>query len=237
MKNMERPLIAISSDSNASMRDGKPRRLVCPKAYAAAIHAAGGVPVLAMEYGAERFADVCDALLLSGGDDIPPYVFGEETLNETVMADDIRFEYEYALLTAFLAAQKPVFGICRGVQVINCFFGGDIYQDLPAQLGVCHRNDGLVHCVQTSAGSQLRLLLGPHALVNSTHHQAIRRVAPGFLVSAVSDDGVIEGIEHESLPVFGVQFHPEQMTPGAYDERTADCSPLFRYFLQLIPKR
>lgn len=230
-----KPLVCLSSDSNACEHDGRPRRLISPKAYATAVAAAGGVPLLAMEYEAERFASLCDALLLTGGDDLEPEMFGETVLNDTVSLDSERSAFETPLLAAFLAVGKPILGICRGMQFLNCSMGGDLYQDLAAQCGLCHSGEARTHGIRTEPGSVLYRLFGQECLVNSTHHQAVRKVALHFHVTAVAPDGVVEAFEHETLPIWGVQFHPECMTQGAYDGRTPDCAPLFRSFLSLIP--
>ncbi len=231
---MERkPLICLSADSNACAHDGRPRRLISPKTYASAVAAAGGVPVLAAEFEPDAFAACCDGLLLTGGDDIDPELFGETVLNESVSLDSVRTAFELCLLSAFRKAGKPIMGICRGVQLLNCGFGGDLYQDLAAQRGVCHQDNQMVHQIRIEPDSLLHRLFGETCLVNSTHHQAIRSLAPHFRVTATAPDGVIEAIEHDTLPVFGVQFHPERMTGEAHDGRTPDFEPLFRHFVQL----
>ena len=116
--------------------------------------------------------------------------------------------------------RKPVFGICRGIQVINVFFAGTLYQDLPSEYpdqSICHQRPDKewepVHDIKIKEGSKLSLFLGgmTETQVNSTHHQSCKDIAPGFVVSATSPDGVVEAIESETLPIVAVQFHPERL--------------------------
>lgn len=211
--------------------------------YTNAVLRAGLIPVLLpctdRAEAVRQMVERVDALLLpGGGSDVDPALFGAARspyLGEVVAERDA---FEYALLREAVRQQKPVLGICRGIQVINVFFGGTLYQDLadefhPSSLnpslvdaeGACEsrfapllnhqRPDkewDVVHEIRLVAGSRLERLLGAEQLgVNSTHHQAVAQVAPGFRISAISPDGVIEAIEHTELPILGVQFHPERL--------------------------
>lgn len=226
-------LILIPTDSGVQATGT--RELRSPAAYARAISTAGAVPVLGGEQCAADLADLCDGLLLAGGPDIEPDLFGEEVYNDTVHCDTPRTKYEYELLKEFLARGKAVMGICRGEQLINVYLGGDMYQDLAHQQGVFHSSYELRHKVVAEPGSYLEKLLGKEFMVNSTHHQAVRKLAPGLKLAARSQaDGVVEAYEHESLPIFGVQWHPERLTNQMRDERTPDMAPLFTYFLELV---
>ncbi len=228
-------LILVSSDSGV-LSSGM-RELRSPAAYTRAIAAAGGVPVIGGEQCAEELAEICDGLLLSGGPDIEPELFGETIYNDTVHCDGPRTKYEYELLKAFLAKGKAIMGICRGEQIINVYLGGTMYQDLAWQKGVYHSCYELRHKVVTEKGSIVQRLLGDEFNVNSTHHQAVKELAPGLKVTAHSkEDGVIEAYEHESLPIFGVQWHPERLTNIMRDSRTPDMAPLFTYFLEQVEK-
>jgi len=181
----------------------------------------------------EELAELCDGLLLSGGEDINPKWLGEEKLNDSVRYDDIRDEYEMALFKAFYAKKKPIFGICRGFQFINVAMGGGLYQDLVEQCGFVHMNREIRHPLRTKEGSLLYRLFGENFRVNSTHHQAVRGLAEGLIETAWSVEGIVEGFEHESLPIFGTQFHPERLTNIMWDDRTPDFAPLFKYFIDL----
>ena len=136
---MKKPLILITNSSNREEPMGEGARIIhCPYAYGAAIAAAGGIPVQTMEFAAEELADLCDGLLLSGGEDVDPARYGETILNDTVIADTRRDAYEFPLAKAFLDRGKPILAICRGFQVLNVVLGGDLWQDLPEQLGFIH---------------------------------------------------------------------------------------------------
>lgn len=232
------PLICITTDSNRRQAPAGPRQLILPKAYAAAIAAAGGIPLLAAEVCPQRLADLCSALLLSGGDDLDPALYGETPLNDSLHPDPERDSFEFTLTRAFLARGKPVFGICRGCQVLNCVLGGTLYQDLPEQLGVIHLDSRLRHPIICTEDSLLARLFTRRFRVNSTHHQAIRDIAPALRITAWSVDGVAEAFEAADPDrlLWGVQFHPERLTGPQWDGRTPDFAPLFRLFVDTARK-
>lgn len=233
-----KPVICISSDSNNREKHGaEPRQHYCPAAYSRAVAAAGGVPVLAPEQCVAEMEQLCDALLLSGGDDVCPELYGEEILNGTVCTDPKRTAYEVPLMKAFLDAGKPILCICRGFQIANCVLGGNLYQDLVAQCGYVHMNTDIRHEVTAEPGSVLYRLFGERFRVNSTHHQAVRTLGRGLHVTARSVEGLIEAYEHDSLPIWGTQFHPERLTGIAWDERTPDFAPYFKAFIDMVKER
>ncbi|HOG01556.1 MAG TPA: gamma-glutamyl-gamma-aminobutyrate hydrolase family protein [Clostridia bacterium] len=229
-----KPIICITSDSNQADWTEKPRQLESPKAYSLAVARAGGIPWLASEVCEAELAQLCDGLLLSGGDDVHPKYFGEAVLNASVNIDAGRDEFEMKLIPEFLSRGKPILCICRGIQALNIAMGGDIYQDLVAQCGFVHMNKDIRHTVYAEPGTLLHELFGGEFRTNSTHHQAVRKLAPGFKVAARSAEGVIEAIEHESLPIYGCQFHPERLTGEGWDERTPDFAPLFARFVEIV---
>ena len=232
---MGKPVICVSSDSNNREKKGaEPRQHYSPAAYSRAIAAAGGVPVIAPEQCCGEMAELCDALLLTGGDDVCPELYGEEILNDTVCTDPKRTAYEVPLTRAFLEKEKPILCICRGFQIMNCVLGGDLYQDLVAQCGYVHMNTDIRHFVTAEPGSVLYKLFGERFKVNSTHHQAVRRLGEGLHVTARSVDGLIEAFEHDTLPIWGTQFHPERLTGIAWDDRTDDFAPYFAAFIDLV---
>lgn len=228
-----RPVIAISPNGVAPKNPGSYRTLECSTAYTRALAQAGGLPVLLCEEAPETAVQLFDGLVLSGGGDIDPSLFGESILNDTVNIDAVRDAFEVPLIRAFCDAGKPVLGICRGMQVVNVALGGTLYQDLPEQLGFVHFDLKLRHYVTTTHGSVMHRLFGEHFRVNSTHHQAVRDLAPGLRMSAKSPEGIIEAFEHDTLPVLGTQFHPERMTGLTDDLRTPDFLPLFEHFITL----
>ena len=196
--------------------------------YCRAVQTAGGLPVPG--YAPEPDPS-CAGLLLCGGGDMAPYLFGQEDLGSN--PPDLKRDLaELALFRFFQEAGRPVFGICRGLQVIHVALGGTIIQDLPPDLRRVHAWDGADRChlISTAEDSLLRRLWGSRFPVNSAHHQAVAGAAPGMRVTAWADGDVPEAEEHRTRPVFGVQFHPERMgsCPGAPDGLV-----LFSHFLSL----
>lgn len=165
-----------------------------------------------------------DGLILAGGGDICPSLFGQKNCGSTDIDPD-RDRCEFALLDTFTRMGKPILGICRGHQVVNVWAGGGLIQDLGEQNAI-HRREGQDKVHLVSASGVLKSLYGPMFRVNSAHHQGIGPVGKGLAVTARSADGVIEGLEHRSLPILTTQFHPERMT-GA---ETPSGSLIFQWF-------
>jgi putative glutamine amidotransferase len=190
------------------------------------------------DVGVHDYAQWLDGLVLHGGADVWPGSYGEEPVRPEWSGDRIRDAYEIALVRAFEAAGKPVFGICRGLQLINVAHGGTLYQDIATQKpqALVHRDaaayDLNFHHVEIVPGSRLEQLLGERRhKINSVHHQGIKDLAPGFAVEAISpDDQVIEAIRHQGRAwVAAVQWHPEFHRP---DLGVVDDTPLLRDFLE-----
>lgn len=190
------------------------------------------------EVGVKDYAEWLDGLVLHGGADVAPESYGETPLQPEWAGDRLRDEYEIALLQAFKAAGKPVFGICRGLQLVNVACGGSLYQDIATQKPGARRHrdadsyDLNFHEVDVLPGSRLATLIGPGRYrINSIHHQGIKRLAPDFLAEAVSpDDGVVEAIRHAGDDwIAAVQWHPEFHFPqlGVLDD-----TPLLQDFLE-----
>ena len=157
----------------------------------------------------------CDGLLLPGGGDMDPKFYGQERIPACGEPNLLRDAAEPPLLRAFLAADKPVLGICRGIQVMNAVLGGDLYQDIKPFEHLPHNNHwAKVHTVTVRRGTLLSRILGQDTvLVNSQHHQAVDRVAPGFTLAALSEDGIVEAIEKPDAEFcLGVQWHPEWLS-------------------------
>jgi len=181
-----------------------------------------------------HYADWLDGVVMHGGADVWPGSYGEEPLREAWIGDRIRDLYDLALVEAFEQAGKPIFGVCRGLQLINVAFGGTLYQDIETQHGhpqtLRHRDaatyDQNFHDIEIVAGSRLAQLYPrvQRGRVNSIHHQAVKDLAPGFQVEAWSlPDRVPEAIRrpgHRGY-IAATQWHPEFHQPGgdALDDR------------------
>jgi putative glutamine amidotransferase len=178
--------------------------------------------------------ETCDGLLLTGGPDVDPREYGDQDTHPSVEIDPARDAYELALARYALDRDVPLFAICRGAQVLNVAAGGTLIQDLPTAnpSSVSHSVDqpktSIAHEVAVTPNTCLSVLMtdrlgtsGPIS-VNSRHHQSIKDLAPGFLVSATAPDGVIEAIERSDAEFcVGVQWHPENFW------KTGDFSTLF----------
>ena len=185
--------------------------------YAAAFARAGNTPlVLPAETNREvvaRMLASVDVLLLCGGEDVDPSRYKKKPSPRLEEVNLRRDAWEWMLLDEAVKRRLPVIGICRGCQLINVYFGGTLWQDLPSERPgeVAHRGKNL-HGVRIEADSRLARCLGASEIqVNTSHHQAVRDLAPGFRMAAFAPDGVVEAIESATMPVVGVQFHPEKL--------------------------
>lgn len=174
-----------------------------------------------------------DGLILCGGCDVAPKYYNEE-INGSTDIDIDRDENEFALLKAYIDAGKPVFGICRGFQLINIYFGGTLYQDIKeANLHRRINEVDSVHSITADEDSIVGRLYGRNVSVNSAHHQALKDLGEGLKATAYWQDKYIEAIEHTKLPIFGVQWHPERTCFSMARNDTCDGSKLFEYFIKL----
>jgi putative glutamine amidotransferase len=223
------PLIGISGEHFSSGYGPEPDRLVhgALVTYLEAVLGAGGLPVIIpLNVAGPALRALyarLDGVLLTGGGDVDPAVFGEAPHPELGTVDADRDQLELALARFTAEDDKPLLGVCRGAQVLNVALGGTLYQDLPSQYGeevLRHAHpvkefprQHLAHPVQVEEESLLARVLGvPIARVNSRHHQAIKDVAPALTVVARAPDGVIEGVERPGRPfTLGVQWHPENL--------------------------
>ncbi len=197
------------------------------KNYIAALRAMDLAPAVTLD---PAEAAACDGLLLPGGGDIDPVRFGQRDAGSRDI-DPALDQAQLAILDSFVRAGKPVLGICRGHQVINVYFGGDLVQDLPtAEDHMAHDHADSVHPAAVRPGTLLYRLYGPAPAVNSAHHQGLGRLGAGLLASAEAPDGVNEAVEHVSLPILGVQFHPERMAFAHARPDTADGRRIFDWF-------
>lgn len=189
--------------------------------YLDGITDAGGIPVIfpfsADEQELDRLMGLCSGFLFTGGHDVSPEIYGETPLTGLVAACRKRDEMETLVLQKAMAADKPVLGICRGIQFINAVLGGTLWQDLPSQhdSAVNHHQsppyDMPVHNVKILPATPLYDCFGTDILpVNSYHHQAVSRLAPGLSAMAVSPDGLTEALyKPDQRFLWAVQWHPE----------------------------
>lgn len=215
--NRMKPIIGVT----ASLIQGK---ITLDLEMANSILHAGGIPYILPFTKEQSVVDemigYIDGLLLSGGVDIDPTLFGEEPIPGLGEIVPERDSLEMALIQTALKADLPIFAICRGIQILNVAAGGNMYQDLYSQESDLLQHSQraprthLSHFVQTKENSLLRNITESETFkVNSFHHQAVKDPAPGFIISAISSDGVVEAIESEKHKyVLGVQWHPEFLT-------------------------
>lgn len=180
--------------------------------YLEAVREAGCIPVMLLDGAdeAETLAARLDGLLLSGGDDLNPALFGEENTHSRSV-DDARDAMEFSLTKAFCEQGKPVLGICRGMQAMAVALGGTLWQDIRSMTGMPHPA-GEDHEIIVREGTFLSRFLPERALVNSTHHQAVRNLPPRFMAAAISPDGIVEAMQAtDGRKHYAVQFHPERL--------------------------
>lgn len=175
------------------------------------------LPLTSDENELKQSLELCDGVLLTGGHDVDPRVYGKEAAKECGIVCRLRDDMEGILLKQALEQDKPVLGICRGVQFMNAYLGGDLYQDLPTEYdcNVEHHMtppyNAAAHRVEVLETSLLADIIGAglHE-VNSYHHQAVKTVAEGVDVMAISEDGLVEAISVKNKKfMLGVQWHPE----------------------------
>lgn len=223
-----KPLIGLTAERFSSGYFATPDRDVhgVLATYIDAVLGAGGLPVIVplnvLDDDLRALYARLDGVLIPGGGDLDPAHFDEIAHPALGEVDPARDQTELAVVRHALSDGKPLLGICRGAQVMNVALGGTLYQDLPTEYpGVLRHvhpvgdfpRQHLAHPVQVEEESLLARSLGqPIVQVNSRHHQAIKRLAPGFEAVARAPDGVIEGIERPDHPfALGVQWHPENL--------------------------
>lgn len=195
------------------------------------------LPVIADTSALSSIINSCEGLLLTGGGDISPIYYGEEYSPDLRSVSDARDICELLLFRLAMERKIPVFGICRGMQLINVALGGSLYQHLGSvpEFNIQHDQQEerrtTTHGIAIETGSIMERVFGSQAQVNSFHHQAIKDLAPGLKVTARSPDGVIEAVESidQSGPVImGVQWHPEELSASE-----PKAAALFKLFVEL----
>jgi putative glutamine amidotransferase len=230
---MHKPLIGIGSD--VLQKQGERERAFVYTTYIESLKRAGAVPVLIppQPENAADLVETLDGILLAGGDDCDPAEYGEEKHPSCEPMDPRRQKNDLGL--AKLARERgiPTLGICLGVQVMNVAAGGTLIQDITSDIDhASEPSDRHRHDVHIDASTKLGRILGDQEFnVNSSHHQAIGRVADGLRVTAKAPDGIVEGLEDPSHPFYvGVQWHPEDM-PGE-----SSASSIFGAFVEAARK-
>lgn len=232
---MKKPLIGLTPAHDIESGDVKAR-----PTYMRALKAAGAIPVVmpldASEEDLKQLSRELDGFLFTGGPDVHPFLFGEETQAHCGNVSPDRDQMELSLLPMIMELRKPVLGICRGIQVLNIALGGNIWQDIPSQVTrefpLAHSQpfhyDMPCHTVSLTKGSLLAQISGSSSIeVNSMHHQAVKDVAAGLIASAYSTDHLIEAVEMPGYPFFiGVQWHPEYLW-----EKKTEAFRLFQTFV------
>lgn len=243
---MKKPIIGISASMIYEEKDqlflGDKYSCVA-YSYIDAVYKSGGIPVtlpILKDVSAIREqVKMLDGLVLSGGRDVDPNFYGEEPLEKLEAIFPERDIHEMALIKAAIDLKKPIFAICRGMQILNVTYGGTLYQDISYAPGehIKHYQIGspyqATHSIKIDKHSTLFRMADKLEIerVNSFHHQALKQVAKGLKVVATAPDGIIEAVERENeeeLFVIGVQFHPEMM----YDKSTF-ARGIFKKFINI----
>lgn len=213
-----KPVIAITCDYEYSNKNSK-----IHEDYYRAISIFGGLPMLLPGNNIEdieNIFNIIDGVLITGGDDVDPSLYGEPPHIKLGNVNPYRDEFELALAQRAIGMGMPVLGICRGAQIMNVAMGGTLYQDIDSQFRetpIAHRQKAPtwygIHDAIIDRDSILYSIVGQENIrVNSFHHQAVKEVAPGFTAVAHAPDGVVEAIAKDDHPfIVGVQWHPEKM--------------------------
>ena len=208
--------------------------------YVVSVRKAGGIPfiipITTSDKEIDEYLDRIDGLLMTGGEDVSPLLFGQEPSPFLGTVVPERDTYDLALIRKAVLKGIPVLGICRGIQCLNIAMGGDLIQDIPSEVkdAIQHRQTGPrsygSHTIMIEKGSLMEKLLGSgEVAVNSFHHQACGKIAPGFKVTAKSSDGIVEAIESPDGKFYGVQFHPEGFVYACKKE----FLPIFQHLVKL----
>ncbi len=213
------------------------KKIYSNKDYIDAVIEAGGIPLI-IPFSEDKDVikaqvEKIDALLLTGGEDVSPYHYGQEPHPKLGEVFSKRDTFDYELLKEAKKRRIPILGICRGLQIINTFEGGDLYQDLSLIDGDVLKHWQNAHMseqtlkIKIEGDSILSKIYPEEIMTNTFHHQAIKNIAKGYKVIARASDGIIKAIEKEDYPfLVGVQWHPEMLNGGCIEAKQ-----LFEFFI------
>jgi len=223
------PVIGITLDYEENGGYSKMPWYALRENYCSSVSRFGAIPLpLPHEVGlVESYLDLIDGLIVTGGAfDVSPELYGATTTHETVVTKNRRTQFEFAITKGAIDRKIPILGICGGQQLLNVVLGGTLIQHIPDSVKNALEHEQKNprtepgHKVTVTPGTLLHRILGSDTIeVNSAHHQAVDKVAPGCITDALAPDGVIEGIEFPAHPFcLGVQWHPEYFVTDA-DEK------------------
>lgn len=219
---MKRPIIGITGNTSAFKTDDFEAFKInySSTGFSTAISMAGGTPIILPineAAFAKEYIQLIDGLLLTGGQDVTPLLYGEEPRKVIGPTSPERDNCEVALIKEAIRQKKPILGICRGLQLINVVLGGSLLQDLSEDESITIQHvqrsqpEFSTHSIKVKSGTHLADIIKNNSYVNSVHHQAIKDLGKGLTVSAWSPDNVIEAIEvvDDTQSIIGIQWHPE----------------------------
>ena len=228
-----KPLIGLTSSFN-----WENNQYTLPESYVKAVENNGGTEIIlpqTMDIDTKQLLELVDGIILTGGVDIDPYLYGEPPIPQQGRIDPVRDHFEIKITKAAIEADKPVLAICRGCQVLNVAAGGTLYQDINSQIKGSLKHSGQAptyyasHPVKLAEKSKLAEIFNSTSTrVNSFHHQGVKNIGIDLEATAWADDGTIEGIEHKTKKyIIGVQWHPERMLESEQNK-------IFKKFIEKI---
>lgn len=189
---------------------GGQKRYFCNQAYIDRIQKEGALPIIITDIKyMDKIADLCDGLIITGGNDIDPQYYHQDKHPLTLTYDEPIDELDMAAMRAFVKKDKPILGICRGIQVFNVYFNGSLIQHFDSKPHESIKEN--THIVNQVHPSFLSDLYSSTFEVNSFHHQCIDTLGDDLIICAKADDGIIEAVCHKDKPLFAVQWHPEKI--------------------------